>query len=144
MTDRIPDRLSINESDKKEYLRLKGKDSPFKDKDNKDLFMMALIVGYSEVKTKVKLEKKLGYAQLNTFNDEDLTIIKSIAVAEAKSLDILTDKVEVLSIAEQYANSGIKMFKDEVFNGEYGDYIRRIESKLVDAFEEKIKTDLDV
>jgi len=143
MSDKIPDRVSINDKDKKEYDRLKEKDSPFKifknkeDKEvkGKNLFMIAMVIGYSQVGTPLKLDKKLGYAQLTSFTEDDISIIKSIAVAKEKSLDVLLDKNKVFSIAEEYANSGIKLLKDDVFSGDYGDYLIRLEEKLVSEYE---------
>lgn len=142
MSNEGPDRFSINEKNKKDYDRLKDKDSPFSDNDNWELFMMALIVGY-ESGTPIALEKKLGYAQAVTFDETDLSIIKAIAVKETGSLDVLINKSKVFSIAEQYANAGIELLVEKVFNGEYGNCVNRINSRLVDFFEKNIKTDLN-
>ena len=60
MENKTPDRLNIRKSDRKDYNRLLEKDSPFSGKENKDLFMMALIIGFHE-ETRVKLDGKEGF-----------------------------------------------------------------------------------
>ena len=134
MVNKVPDRLYIGKSDKKDYDRLLEKDSPFAGRENKDLFMMALIIGFHEG-TRAKLEKKEGFFLLYHLNDKENSIIKSIAVAEEGDLNILLDKKKVYSIAEEYAAGGIKLLKDKVLSGGYGSYIKKLESELIDGFE---------
>jgi len=134
MVNKEPDRLYIRKSDRKDYDRLLEKDSPLVGKENKDLFMMALITGFHEG-TRVKLDKIEGFFLLYHLNDEENSIIKAIAVAEEGDLNILLDKKKVYSIAEEYATSGIKLLRNKVFSGEYGSYIKKLESELIDEFE---------
>lgn len=134
MVNKEPDRLYIRKSDRKDYDRLLEKDSPLVGKENKDLFMMALITGFHEG-NRVKLDKREGFFLLYHLNDEENSIIKAIAVAEEGDLNILLDKKKVYSIAEEYATSGIKLLRDKVFSGEYGSYIKKLESELIDEFE---------
>ena len=134
MVNKEPDRLYIRKSDRKDYDRLLEKDSPLVGKENKDLFMMALITGFHEG-TRVKLDKREGFFLLYHLNDEENSIIKAIAVTEEGDLNILLDKKKVYSIAEEYAAGGIKLLRDKVFSGEYGSYIKKLESELIDEFE---------
>lgn len=133
MENKTPDRLNIRKSDRKDYDRLLEKDSPFAGKENKDLFMMALIIGFHE-ETRVKLDRKEGFFSLYHLNDKENSIIKAIAVAEEGDLNILLDKKKVYSIVEEYAAGGIKLLKDKVFTGGYGSYIKKLESDLIDEF----------
>lgn len=133
MENKVPDRLNIRKSDRKDYDRLLEKDSPFAGKENKDLFMMALIIGFHE-ETRVKLDKKEGFFLLYHLNDKENSIIKAIAVAKEGDLNILLDKKKVYSIVEEYAAGGIKLLKDKVFSGGYGSYIKKLESELIDKF----------
>ncbi len=133
MENKMPDRLNIRKSDRKDYNRLLEKDSPFSGKENKDLFMMALIIGFHE-ETRVKLDGKEGFFLLYHLNDKENSIIKAIAVAEEGDLNILLDKKKVYSIVEEYAAGGIKLLKDKVFSGGYGSYIKKLESELIDEF----------
>jgi len=141
MENKAPDRLNIRKSDRKDYDRLLEKDSPFAGKENKDLFMMALIVGFHE-EIRVKLDGKEGFFLLYHLNDKENSIIKAIAVAEEGDLNILLDKKKVYSIVEEYAAGGIKLLKDKVFSGGYGSYIKKLESELIDEFE-RIKSKRD-
>jgi len=141
MENKMPDRLNIRKSDRKDYDRLLEKDSPFAGKENKDLFMMALIIGFHE-ETRVKLDGKEGFFLLYHLNDKENSIIKAIAVAEEGDLNILLDKKKVYSIVEEYAAGGIKLLKDKVFSGGYGSYIKKLESELIDEFE-RIKSKRD-
>ena len=141
MVNKEPDRLYIRKSDRKDYDRLLEKDSPLVGKENKDLFTMALITGFHEG-TRVKLDKREGFFLLYHLNDEENSIIKAIAVAEEGDLNILLDKKKVYSIAEEYAAGGIKLLRDKVFSGEYGSYIKKLESELIDEFE-RIKSKRD-
>ena len=139
MNEKAPDRLYIRKSDRVEYSRLLEKDSPFKEKENKDLFMMAMVVGF-HAGTRIGLDKKEGFIMVHYLNPKEESIIKAIAVAEEGSLDVLLDKKSVYSIAEEYAAGGIKLLKDKVFSG-YGSYVKKLESELVEGFQEIEKTD---
>jgi len=134
MVNKEPDRLYIRKSDRKHYDRLLEKDSPLVGKENKDLFMLALITGFHEG-ARVKLDKREGFFLLYHLNDKENSIIKAIAVAEKGDLNILLDKKKVYSIAEEYAAAGIKLLRDKVFSGGYGSYIKKLESELIDEFE---------
>lgn len=133
-----PDRFYINKSDRKDYDRLLEKDSPFHRRENKELFMMAMIFGFQEG-NREELKKKEGFFRTEYLTDEEMSIIKAIAVAEAGDLNVLLDKKKVFSIAEEYATGGIKILKDKVFSGEYGTYAKRLESELIQIFHEKIE-----
>ena len=133
MENKAPDRLNIQKSNRKDYDRLLEKDSPFVGKENKDLFMMALIIGFHE-ETRVKLDRKEGFFLLYHLNDKENSIIKAIAVVKEGDLNILLDKKKVYSIVEEYAAGGIKLLKDKVFSGGYGSYIKKLESDLIDEF----------
>jgi len=132
------DRLYIEKSDRKVYDRLKRVDSPFKGKGNKELFVMAMILGFGEGGTK-ELNKKEGYVRTAYLTDEEKSLIKAIAIDKVAALDVLLDKEKVYSIAEQYAAYGIRLLHDRVFSGEYGTYAKRLESELVQVFEENRK-----
>lgn len=133
-----PDRLYIRESDRETYNQLLDRVSPFADKDNKHVFIMALIVGFRE-KRRVKLDKRFGFIRSEYLSREEESIIKAIAVAEKEDLDILLDKKKVYSIAEEYAAGGIRLLKEEVTSS-YGSYIKRLESDLLDDFKKIDKT----
>ena len=133
-----PDRLYVEKSDIKLYDRLKEIDSPLKGKENKELFIMSMILGFKEEGTK-ELNKKEGYVRTAYLTSEEKSLIRAIAIDKVGALAVLLDKKKVYSIAEQYAAYGIKLLHDQVFSGEYGTYAKKLESELVQMFEENKK-----
>jgi len=132
-SEKGPDRFYINKEDRKDYESLLDRDSPFKDKENKDLFIMAMAVGYAEG-SKTRLKKREGFFRESYLDVRERAIISALAVAEKGNLNVLLDKSEVFSIAEGYAAGGIRLLKDKVFSGEYGSYARKLETELVETF----------
>jgi len=113
-------------------------DGPFKGRENKELFLLAMGIGFHE-RSQKKLKSKEGYVRTEYLSDEEKAIIKSIAISKEGDLSILLDKKKVYSIAEEYAAAGIKILSEKVFGGEYGSYIKKLESDLVQIYREKIK-----
>jgi dnd system-associated protein 4 len=124
-----PDRVSIRKSDRKDYDRLKEKDSPFFGKENKDLFILSMIIGFNSG-TRLELDKKDGFVRTEYFSDKEKAIMKAIAISELNDLEILRDKEKVYSIVEEYAASGIKILKEEVFNEDFASFFKKLESDL--------------
>jgi len=136
MENEIPGgRLHCRKKDKKEY-ELLIEEGPFKRLI--DVFMMALITGFNEA-NRIELDKKEGLILQQFVHRKQRTIIKAIAVAEEGNLDVLLDKKRVYSIAEEFATGGIRLLKEKVFSRDYGSYIKRLESELVEEFENNVK-----
>jgi len=137
--DKIPDRLNISFSDKVDCEKvIKDKSGPFSNKANKHLFMMALGFGYKYGKRKKLSNKKFGFVRIEYLSKEELSIINAIAVKEAGSLDILLNKAGVFKIAEEYANTGLKLLLKDILGeveGAYGDYHKRLGSELLEHLE---------
>lgn len=132
-----PDRVSIRKSDRKEYDRLKEKDSPLAGRENKDLFIMAMIVGYHDG-SRLELDKKDGFVRIEYFNEKEKSLIMAIAVEEEDNLEIINNKEKVYSIAEEYATSGIKILKEKVLGSEFANYFKRLEAELNDELEKTV------
>ncbi len=135
MNKKSRDRIFIDSADRKDFERLKKPDAPLAGKENKELFMMALIVGYNEG-NRVPLKDKYGFVRLEYLSEKEDAVIKSIAISEEDSLGVLLDKDKVYTIAEEYAAGGIKLLKNQVMGKRYGDYIKWFESKIIDKFTE--------
>jgi len=132
MENKIPDRLFVSNRD--DYKRLLEKDSPLTGKENKHIFMIAMLIGFKEGR-RVELPRgKKDLIRIEYLNDEEISVIKAIAVIEEGNLDVLLDKRKVYSIAEEYAACGIKLLKNKVFDGGYGSFIKKFESELIDEF----------
>lgn len=137
MISKAPDRLNCRKSDREIYDLLK-KEKPFKKKDLIHIFMMALSAGYIE-ENRVKLDTKEGLILLYHVPREVKSIMKAIAVEEeGGNLNVLVDEGKVYSIAEEYAAGGINILKHKVLREEFGSYIKKLESELIDKYE-KIK-----
>jgi hypothetical protein len=128
-----PDKLYIRKSDREKYDKLLG-DSVFSGKGNKDVFIMAMLVGYYH-KARVELTNKEGFVRVEYLKDRDKSIMKAIAVAETGRLDILVDKKQVYTLCEEYAAGGMELLMDMVFGGGYGSFVKKLESELVQQFE---------
>ena len=133
-----PDRLYVEKSDLKIYKRLKDVGSPFQKKENKELFLMAMIEGFKQGGTK-ELRKREGYVRWAYLTDQEKSLIKALAIHKEGTLNALLDKKKVFSIAEEHAAYGIRFLHDRVFGGEYGTYAKKLESELVQTLAEHRK-----
>lgn len=97
---------------------LKDRLEEFKQMDNKDFFMLAVLFGYLNSKRK-KLEHSAktesGFTRERYLLPEDNSILKAIAIANDKDISIVNDIVHVYSIAEEYANGGVEFLKEFIF-----------------------------
>jgi len=129
------DRVYIKEDDRKTYSMLKTQ-GPLKGLSNKELFMLALTLGIkNRHRTPYGSKKPDGFFLLKDLNEKETSLFYAIAISEEKSLDVLTDKNKVFKIAEEYANCGIHLLKNEVFEKDHLGYIDRLETFLRKEFE---------
>ena len=90
-----------------------GDEAPFK--TMKDLFMLAASVGYARGR-RVPLSGQREIFRWPTFtSQEDVPVLRAIAIAETRDTVVLVDQNQLLTIAEEYANSGIEEVRREVF-----------------------------
>ena len=91
-----------------------GDESPFK--TMKDLFMLAASVGYARGR-RVPLSGQREIFRWPTFtSQEDVPVLRAIGIAETEDTAVLVDQDRLLTIAEEYANSGIEEVRREVAN----------------------------
>jgi len=134
MEQKILDRLYVNK--RSEFKRLLEKDSPLVSYDYKYLFMLTLTIGFVEGRRVELGSKKEELTRIEYLDNKEKSIIKAIAVKETGSLEVLLDKKEVYTIAEEYAAGGIKLLIRKVFNGEYGNFIKRFGNEIVERLKE--------
>lgn len=135
--DKEPIILYIQKSDLDHYKRLKENDSPIANKARKDLFLLAMCIGYhsgSRINTS-EWGKKETYVRLEYLDEAEKSIINALSVAEEGNLEVLFDMKNVYSVAEEYAAGGINILLDMVLSGEYGSFSKRLESKLLEQYE---------
>ena len=129
---KIPDRVSIEKADKHLYDDLvDNKQSPFYKRELLDIYLCALALGYRRNLRK-GLKKKEGLIRLRTIenNEEAMWLIRAIAISEG-SPDTIANLKEVVKIAEEYANGGIKPLYEIIFKSEAGDPIKHLESEAI-------------
>lgn len=110
------DRVYINESYHEIYKDLttekEGSLQPFK--TMKDLFLFATLVGYQRGE-RIVLEKEIGIFTWAQFSaQEDVPILRALAIAETGDVDVLANQNELLTIAEEYANGGIMEIQEQI------------------------------
>lgn len=104
------DRVYIDESGSDVYRQLKSganaqpEDAPFE--TFKDIFMLAACLGFRN-RRRIRTNKVDSEFRVSVFTEDDLSILKALAIAETGDVDVLTRDGEILAIAEEYANAGI-------------------------------------
>ena len=110
------DRIYINDSHHEIYKDLitEKKDSPQPFKTMKDLFLFATLVGY-RCGERIILEKEIGIFTWAQFSaQEEVPVLRALAIAETGDVDVLANQDELLTIAEEYANGGIVEIQEQV------------------------------
>lgn len=127
------DRIYIEQDDREKYGDKSGLSvlSPFfSDKENVDLFLFAIAYALKHGLPRRPLKSRYGYARTSYFKETEEMYLKCLAVYEKKSIDVLGDEKEILTIAEEYANAGIKLLYKELSENS-GDYELEIEEYLL-------------
>jgi dnd system-associated protein 4 len=83
----------------------------------KDLFMFAVCLGYENGRrTKPRKGSNGGEVPTKVFSENDLAILKAIAIADTGDVEVLGRLGEIYAIAEEYANTGIHEVKAYVLD----------------------------
>lgn len=107
------------------------KGSPFYKKDLKDVFIFSMALAFKLGKRK-PLEKKKDIADISVFTESQLLLINSVAVATENKLEVLLDEKKKFEIAEEYANAGVYILHEIVFESKEGvdDAIKILDKKI--------------
>ena len=104
------DRVYVDEAVSDIYPQLKSgantqpEEAPFE--TFKDIFMLAACLGFQNGR-RIRTVRGGSEIRVSVFTDDDIAIIKAIAIAETGDVQVLTRFGEILVIAEEYANAGI-------------------------------------
>ena len=81
----------------------------------KNLFMLAMSIGYRHQK-RTPLENKTDIFtwQVLSTDEEYVTLLYALAVNETKDTKVLINRNQILTIAEEYANTGILQIEEQV------------------------------
>lgn len=121
--------------DRKEYQLLREQSSLFQKEELSKIFMIAMALGFKNGQ-RVPLKKgKDDIIRIAYLKEEQLTMIKALAIMEKGEFSVLLDDQEIYSIAEEFANGGIKLLKTLVINKEPGSYIKKLSSELLDIID---------
>lgn len=86
----------------------------------KDVFMWATTLGAKLGARKPIAGKKVMIFRWAQFSPQtDIPLLKAIAMADTRSVDVLSSQADVIAIAEEYANAGIHDLETRVL-AEYG------------------------
>lgn len=113
----------------------------FRQFDNKDFFMLAVMFGYENgVKKPLKPAdtEKSGFARERYLLDTDNAVLKAIAISEKKDLEVIGDIKTIYAIAEEYANGGIKFLKEFVFDNP-ASFVKKYAVMLEEIYDRKAK-----
>ncbi len=128
---KFPRNYNIEKNNKKLFNELEGSNEIFKDKNHRDIFMIALAMGYKH-KVSKKMKQPYPLINCNSFNDEDVWLIASIAIKE-KGLSVLGDMVEMRKIAEGYANAGFDILYKKLYEEKPGTVLKHLEAVLLEV-----------
>ena len=125
--------IDIDKSDFELYQKLM-KTSYFK--NNIHLFTCAVLIGKFIVKNPIGIKKRRDYIRVNdNRNNQNLVILKSLAISYNDSVNILTDENSLYAYCEKYARAGIKQIV-EWYDDPSHDFGTTISKQMLEAFKE--------
>jgi hypothetical protein len=130
---RFPDRFYVDKKDIELYEKLKG-ESFFKKRDNKDLFLMAMVYGH-KADARQKLSSREGYVRAEYLKPRDWALINAICLS-IEGTDVLGDGEKMFSTVEECAHGGIQLLVGELNAIQYGSYDKHFEKKILDLLGE--------
>lgn len=136
---REPDRIHIDKKDRELYEVLKSEEI-FKDRENKDLFVISMAYGFKN-RIKEGIEKKEGFVRVEYLSGWDLALINAVAMYDTNSVEVISNKEEVFKIAEEYAHAGVKLLFDKINSVQFGTFDKQFEKELHETYEELVAQD---
>jgi dnd system-associated protein 4 len=83
----------------------------------KDIFMLAVCLGFSMKKRRPLSEGRQAIIRFETFaQSTDVPVLHAIAIADTGDVEILDQGFEFLTIAEEYANEGIRFLTEKLLD----------------------------
>lgn len=133
--DRKVDRIYIEKEDKEKYDRLQETNF-FQGKTNSQLFLFAICYALKNGGGKHPIKNRLGYFRLESTREEEIMLLKTLAMYDSGNVDILTDDKQLYSIAEEYANFGIKILSETYESTQFGSFYKIIEKDINELLSE--------
>jgi len=129
-----PDRLYIDYDDRDVYKKLADELDLFKGTTTKEQFLFTMAIGFKH-RTRIPLVKKENWFLKKDMKPDDEALVNAVALADARSVDILSDAGAVFKIAEEYAHAGLAILHDKVGTGQFGTFSKRFEGELSDILQ---------
>jgi hypothetical protein len=107
----------------------------FAGKDQKEIFLFAMALGYYN-RQKSPVTEKQNNIPVQALTERQKWAVLPIGVTEKEDLLSLKDETSIYSLAEQYANEGMKILKSQMDNKELN-YSKALEAELRDILLEK-------
>lgn len=121
--------IHIEKSDLEQYDKIKIIDG----EERKDQFMLAMAIGFKKKEKKPIINRHILF-KTKYFKENDETLLNSIALYETGDVSTLAEKTNVYRIAEEYANAGIEILKEE--EDKHGNYLKKFEKNVIDSYNE--------
>ena len=129
---RITDRLYIGKDDRELYDRLVD-EWILHDKTRKEQFLLAMALGFKN-SVRRKLAQRDEFFFRKDLRAEDEALLDAVAIQAEDTLDVLSDKEKVYSIAQEYAHAGIRLLADEIQGTSFGSFEKKFEKELFETF----------
>lgn len=88
---------------------------PFK--ENKDAFLWAVSLGVKHGSRRPLEDKREGLLRWDYLSHDEKQCLGMLALAETGGIEVLKDEGSIQEIAEEYANQGIRILKQNVYDG---------------------------
>ena len=111
--------IFITKEAREVFDNIKRSFTEFRQFDNKDFFILAVMFGYENGAKKALKPadtEKSGFARERYLSDTDNAVLKAIAVSEKNDIEAISDIKTIYAIAEEYANGGVKYLKEFIFD----------------------------
>ena len=106
----------------------------FKNKSRKEHFLYAMAIGFKN-NVRLPFESRDGLFRTTDLRPEDESLIKALAlISTDNNFEILSNKDEMYTIAEEYAHGGIRIIIDKIESTPFGSYELHCEKDLFDTF----------
>ena len=86
--------------------------SPFRQMT--DVFMLAAFIGYRQEKFVPLGTNSTNIFLRTAFKDDDMSLLRALALAKTEKPEVLTNEREIQEIAEGYANGGITVIREQI------------------------------
>lgn len=80
----------------------------------KDAFMWAVALGIKSGKRRPLQDREQLFRWYTLSKDQDIPLLQALAIAETGDIEVLKNGSMIIDIAEEYANEGIRIIKQEI------------------------------